>query len=131
MPRQKAAHHEPRACAWTHSCRAREKSVDAEQTAEENSHRRVGVRSRAEVHELFEKRVSDYGGRVFRCGEHQICEQIVTVLVEGGRRAIAVPPGVGESWLDASISWIVDEGLSFAQIEAAQGVLTAATVGGG
>jgi L-lactate dehydrogenase complex protein LldG len=103
------------------------KSAGAEQALREDSYRRMGMRSRAEVHELFEKRISDYGGRVFRCSEHQISEQIVTILVEGGRRTIAVPPGIDKSRLDARISWIVDEGLSFAQIEAAQGVLTTAT----
>jgi L-lactate dehydrogenase complex protein LldG len=103
------------------------KSAGAEQAVRENSYRQMGTRSRAEVYELFEKRISDYGGRVFRCSEHQISEQIVTILVEGGRRTIAVPPGIGKSRLDARISWIVDEGLSFAQIEAAQGVLTMAT----
>jgi L-lactate dehydrogenase complex protein LldG len=102
-------------------------SAGAEQALEENSYRRMGTRSRAEVYELFEKRISDYGARVFRCSEHQISEQIVTILVEGGRRTIAVPPGIGKSRLDARISWILDEGLSFAQLEAAQGVLTMAT----
>jgi L-lactate dehydrogenase complex protein LldG len=105
------------------------KSAGAEQAVGESSYRQMGIRSRAELYELFEKRLSDYGGRVFRCGgERQIADQIATILLEGGRRAIAVPPGIGGSWLDERISWIVDEGLSFAQIEAAQGVLTAATV---
>jgi L-lactate dehydrogenase complex protein LldG len=103
------------------------KSADVEQAVEQNSYRRRGIRSRADVYELFEQRIGDYGGRVFRCIEQQIAEQIATILVERGRRAIAVPPGIGKSWLDARISWIVDEGLSFAQLEGAQGVLTAAT----
>jgi L-lactate dehydrogenase complex protein LldG len=103
------------------------KSADAEQAGEEISYRRKGIRSRADVYELFEQRIGDYGGRVFRCSEHQISEQIAAILVERGRRTIAVPPGIGKSWLDARISWIVDEGLSFAQLEGAQGVLTAAT----
>jgi L-lactate dehydrogenase complex protein LldG len=103
------------------------KSADAEQAGEEISYRRKGIRSRADVYELFEQRIGDYGGRVFRCREHQISEQIAAILVERGRRTIAVPPGIGKSWLDARISWIADEGLSFAQLEGAQGVLTAAT----
>jgi L-lactate dehydrogenase complex protein LldG len=103
------------------------KSADAEQAVEDRSYRQTGIRSRAEVYQLFEQRIHDYGGRVFRCSEHQISEQIVSILVERDRCAIAVPPGVGKSWLDARISWIVDEGLSFAQMDAAQGVLSAAT----
>jgi L-lactate dehydrogenase complex protein LldG len=103
------------------------KSADVEQAVEQNSYRRRGIRSRADVYGLFEQRIGDYGGRVFRCSEHQIAEQIATILVERGRRAIAVPPGIRKSWLDARISWIVDEGLSFAQMDATQGVLTAAT----
>jgi L-lactate dehydrogenase complex protein LldG len=105
------------------------KSADAEEAVEERSYRRTGIRSRADVYGLFEQRIGDYGGRVFRCSEHQISEQVATILVERGRRVIVVPPGIGKSWLDARISWIVDEGLSFAQLDGAQGILTAATAG--
>jgi L-lactate dehydrogenase complex protein LldG len=101
--------------------------ADADLAVEGNAYRRMGIRSRAEMYELFERRISDYGGRVFRCSGQRISEQIASILVDGGMYAIAVPPGTDKSWLDVRISWIVDEGLSFAQIEAAQGVLTAAT----
>jgi L-lactate dehydrogenase complex protein LldG len=52
-------------------------------------------------------------------------------LLDGSRSKMVHPEGVPASWLDERISWTADSlsaGLSYAQIEAFDGVLTGATV---
>jgi len=82
---------------------------------------------------LLEERLHEYDARVFRCSEGDLSKQIAKVLVSNGKSRMVHPSGLPAQWLDAQISWTSDsedttEQLSFAQIEAFDGVLTGATV---
>jgi L-lactate dehydrogenase complex protein LldG len=72
---------------------------------------------------LFAERVTDYRAVVERCSARQVADRVRAALPEGAR--IVVPPGLG---LDVAGS-VVDNGLSAADLDALDGVVTRATVG--
>ena len=100
---------------------------ETSEVSQASAYQRASELSCAEVRQLFDRRLEEYGARVFHCGEHELAEKIAAVLLQGNRRTIAIPAGTAAQWLDSGIEWMVDEGLSFAQLDAVDGVLTAAT----
>jgi L-lactate dehydrogenase complex protein LldG len=89
---------------------------------------RSGLLNSEERLRLLEERLHEYDARVFRCNEQDLRRQIAQVLLDGGKLRMVHPSGVHAEWLDERISWTADSGqLSFAQIEAFDGVLTGAT----
>jgi len=84
------------------------------------------------LHRL-EDRLLEYDARIFHCTEGGLRQQIADALLASGKSKIVHPAGVPTRWLDAKISWTPDSNgtndqLSYAQIEAFDGVLTGATV---
>ena len=79
--------------------------------------------------ELLESRLDEYDARVFHASETDLRERIAAVLIEGGKSRIVHPSGLPATWLDGRISWTPDRdnSLSYPEIEAFDGVLTAAT----
>jgi L-lactate dehydrogenase complex protein LldG len=96
------------------------------------AYRRSGILTSEQRLHMFEDRLGEYGAGVFHASEQDLRERIATVLIEGRKLKMVHPPALPESWLDERISWAADsrggEELSYAQIEAFDGVLTAATV---
>jgi L-lactate utilization protein LutC len=72
---------------------------------------------------LFAERVADYRAVVERCPADQVEARLRAALPDGAR--IVVPPGLGLDLTDA----VVDDGLSAAELDALDGVVTRATVG--
>ena len=102
-------------------------------TAPAESYARKGELGAEDLLQLLEERLREYDARVFRCAEDDLGQQIAEVLASGGKSKMVHPSGLPAQWLDARISWTSDADgangqLSFAQIEALDGVLTAATV---
>ena len=94
---------------------------------------RNGMLGAEDLLRLLEERLGEYDARVFRCTEVDLGRQIAEVLATGGKSKMVHPSGLPPQWLDARVSWTSDFNsttgqLSFAQIEAFDGVLTAATV---
>ena len=72
---------------------------------------------------LFAERVADYRAVVERCPADEVEARVRSALPAGAR--IVVPPGLGLDLPGA----VVDDGLSAAELDALDGVVTRATVG--
>jgi L-lactate dehydrogenase complex protein LldG len=84
--------------------------------------------AREEVVEQFADRLRDYNATVHRCAVSAIAETVGGILRERKRSGLLVPAGLPAAWLPAGFSFRVDEGLSYAELDASEGVLTACDV---
>jgi L-lactate dehydrogenase complex protein LldG len=85
----------------------------------------VSPLSREEVVEQFADRLRDYNATVHRCAAAAVAETVAGVLRARGKSGLLVPAGLPAAWLPAGFEFRVDEGLSYAELDASQGVLTA------
>jgi L-lactate dehydrogenase complex protein LldG len=96
------------------------------------AYRRTGALGAHERLELMAERLREYEARIFHCAEAELRGQIAEVLLGGRKSKMVHPAGIPGEWLDERISWTADpEGtgqLSYAQVEAFDGVVTGATV---
>jgi L-lactate dehydrogenase complex protein LldG len=78
---------------------------------------------------LMAERLREYGAEVVECLPAELIATIAARLEVSDRHVIAAPEGLPAEWLISGCSWRVDHGLSYAEIEGAQGVVTAASAG--
>jgi L-lactate dehydrogenase complex protein LldF len=80
--------------------------------------------------DLLTERLTDYSSTVWRCRPDQVREAITAALATRGARRIAVPPDLALAGVDlftagpAGVDIIVDRGLSPAELDALDGVIT-------
>ncbi len=79
--------------------------------------------------ELMVHRLREYDAEVVECAAEELPGTIAAQLAASGRRSFVAPPGVPAEWLAAGFDWRIDHGLTAAEIEAAEGVVTAAFCG--
>ena len=82
----------------------------------------------AEVLQLFEHRIVDYGANVFKTTAEQLRETIESILTARGAKRIVIPTGVPADWLPTTTKFTEDLDLSYEKLEQFDGVLTGATV---
>jgi L-lactate dehydrogenase complex protein LldG len=75
------------------------------------------------------QRLREYDAEVVETAPEQLLGAIGAQLEASGRRVFVVPEGLPSEWLIPGFDWKVDRGLSTAEIEAAEGVVTAAFCG--
>ncbi|MGH9298312.1 MAG: LutC/YkgG family protein [Acidimicrobiales bacterium] len=90
----------------------------------ERDYRRRGALSRAERLARFCERVSDYRAEVRRVAPEHLSAAIAEACA--GRR-IGIPPGLHDEWRAASCNLVADTGLSPAELDHLDGVLTGCT----
>ena len=78
---------------------------------------------------LMIERLREYDADVLETGPHELSEAIATQLKASGRHRFVVPEGVPAAWMHDGFEWEVDRGLSAAEIEQCDGVLTGAFCG--
>jgi L-lactate dehydrogenase complex protein LldG len=78
--------------------------------------------------DLFLSRIQHYDGGVFRCDTAAIAETIASALSDRGKRRIVVPAGFPRDWLPDGFQFVVDDNLSFEDLDRSDGALTASTV---
>jgi L-lactate dehydrogenase complex protein LldG len=90
--------------------------------------------------DLFAERLHDYGSTVRRIGPGQVLTAVGEMLSRRGARRVVMPPGLdlagvagvagptGPSGVPADVDFVVDGGLSPAELDAVDGVITAAAV---
>ncbi|CAN5170153.1 LUD domain-containing protein [soil metagenome] len=98
--------------------------------------RLAGALSPAELLDLLTDRLVDYKAGVHRTDEAGLASAVATAVKagllpagSGGHPRLVVPPGLAPAWtagLDADV--VVDDGLSALELDALQGVVTAASV---
>ncbi|SIM82029.1 LutC/YkgG family protein [Micromonospora cremea] len=70
-------------------------------------------------------RLTDYRATVHRCSDGEVAQVVDAIL--GGRRVV-VPPGLPRRWLPDTVEVLTDDDLPRDQVDAADGVVTAAAV---
>ena len=78
---------------------------------------------------LMRERLEEYDAEVAEATPAGLPAAIAQLLAASGRKVFLAPPDLPKEWLAAGYAWKVDNGLATADIEAADGVVTAATCG--
>jgi len=97
-------------------------------SAVERRYRREATRSREAALELLEDRLRDYDARVIRVGHDGVAGGAARMLGERKVRRMVVPPGLSAEWLPVGIEFVVDEGMTAAELDRVDGVMTGATL---
>ena len=103
-----------------------EASVAAEQL---RSYIRRGKLSVQDRLKLMIERLREYDAEVVDCMPEEVPAAIGKQLALSGRRVFVAPEGLPAQWLAAGFDWKIDRGLENAEIEQAEGVVTAAFCG--
>jgi L-lactate dehydrogenase complex protein LldG len=96
---------------------------------------RVGRLSREACVALMIERLREYDAEVVECTPDELEATIATQLESSGKHKFVAPPGVPAGWLVPAawqingFEWDIDHGLTAAEIEQAEGVVTAASCG--
>lgn len=80
--------------------------------------------TREEVVEQFADRLRDYNATVHFCGASEIAATVAGILRGRGKAGVLVPSGIPREWLPEGFAFCVDEGLTYAELDASEGVLT-------
>jgi len=73
---------------------------------------------------LFEDRLHDYNAVVYRCSAAGIAQTVAHALTAREKHRLIVPAGLSETWRPEGFTFVTDEGLSYAELDRAEGVLT-------
>jgi L-lactate dehydrogenase complex protein LldG len=91
-------------------------------------YRRSASLERGAVIELLEGRLRDYDAHVARVTRGDVAAQVASMLEARGKRRIVVPVGLAAEWLPAGFEFVVDEGMTAAELNGFDGVMTGSTV---
>jgi L-lactate dehydrogenase complex protein LldG len=78
---------------------------------------------------LMIERLREYDAEVAECAPEGVPAAISAQLASSGRRSFVAPEGLPAQWLVSGFDWKIDRGLENAEIEQAEGVVTAAFCG--
>jgi L-lactate dehydrogenase complex protein LldG len=90
---------------------------------------RRGLLNKEERVELMIERLREYDAEVVESLPTELPAAIEARLATSGRRKFVVPTGVPAEWGAFGFDWKLDHGLITAEVEQAEGVVTAATCG--
>ena len=107
---------------------ANPEAVRAGWNALERRYRREATRSREAMVELLEDRLRDYDARVIRVGHNEVAAGAAGMLGERKVRRMVVPAGLSAEWLPVGVEFVVDEGMTAAELDRVDGVMTGATL---
>jgi L-lactate dehydrogenase complex protein LldG len=106
-------------------------SIRAEWSAVPRNYKRTASLEREMILEMLEDRLRDYDATVVRVNVGEASAEIGRILAERGKRRIVIPAGLagalGES-LPAGFDFVVDEGMTSAELDGFEGVLTASAL---
>jgi L-lactate dehydrogenase complex protein LldG len=91
-------------------------------------YRRQGARVQELVLELLEDRLRDYDATVVRVAGEDVARSVAGMLAERGVKRMVVPVGLRTEWLPGGVEFVVDKGLSAAELDGFDGVMTGATL---
>ena len=84
--------------------------------------------SPAEVVDQFADRLHDYNATVHNCTVDAIPATIAGILENRQKSGLLIPIGLPAAWLPIGYTFRPDEGLSYAELDSSEGVLTACDV---
>ena len=100
---------------------------EAEYSALDRGYQRAGDPVLQKRMELLAERLREYGATVAECSPQELPSAIAREIVASAKRILAAPKDLPVDWLVPDPEWRLDRNLSTAEIEAAEGVVTAAT----
>jgi L-lactate dehydrogenase complex protein LldG len=90
--------------------------------------RHGGLTREACVARMIE-RLRGYDAKVIEAAPEQLLDAIRAQLESSGKRIFVAPQGLPSEWLIPGFDWKIDHGLTTAEVEASEGVVTAAFCG--
>ena len=93
------------------------------------SYVRAGKLSGEDRIALMIERLREYDAEVVECAPDEVPAAIAAQLESSGKRVFVAPAGLPSVWLAYGFDWKMDRDLTSAEIEQAEGVLTAAFCG--
>jgi L-lactate dehydrogenase complex protein LldG len=78
---------------------------------------------------LMIERLREYDAEVVECAPEELADTIAAQLKASGRRTFVAPAGLAPMWMPEGFEWKLDRDLTPAEIEQAEGVVTAAFCG--
>jgi L-lactate dehydrogenase complex protein LldG len=94
----------------------------------ERRYKRAAARTREVTLDLLEDRLRDYDALVMRVEEAEVAGAVAKMMRDRGVRRLVVPSGLRAEWLPGGFEFVVDDGLSAAELDGMDGVMTGATV---
>jgi L-lactate dehydrogenase complex protein LldG len=94
----------------------------------ERNYKRAASRTREVTLDLLEDRLRDYDALVMRVEEAEVAAAVAKMMRDRGVRRLVVPSGLRAEWLPGGFEFVVDDGLSAAELDGMDGVMTGATV---
>ena len=91
-------------------------------------YRRSASLERGPVIELLEDRLRDYDALVARVTRGSVAGQVASMLEARGKRRMVIPARLAVEWLPAGFEFVVDEGMTAAELNGFDGVMTGSTV---
>jgi L-lactate dehydrogenase complex protein LldG len=107
--------------AALHDVPADEQPTDV---AVSRTYRQTDPSPRAEIIEQFIEYTIDYKATVYHIGEDELQDRITQSCAARGLKRLVVPPDLPDDWLPKGVEILRDTGLSNADLEASDGVLT-------
>jgi L-lactate dehydrogenase complex protein LldG len=95
----------------------------------QRNYARAGKLSAEQRIDLMIERLREYDAEVVEAAPESLAKAIKGQLAASGRHRFVAPAGLPAEWLAKGFEWKVDRGLSTAEIEQAEGVVTAAFCG--
>jgi L-lactate dehydrogenase complex protein LldG len=102
---------------------------DPEDVPVERSYRKAERVPHEELIERFIERVAEYRAAIRRVSVGGLPRSIASACAARGVRRLIVPHDLPPGWLPAGVELLVDGGLSNAQLDSGDGVLTASALG--
>lgn len=102
--------------------------IAAEYASIQRDYKRSSTLNQDQLVELFASRIVHYDGSVLRCDLEALPSTIAGALASRTRSQLHVPADLESSWLPAGIPFVPDLGLSLAELDRSEGVLTGCTV---
>lgn len=99
-------------------------AAEPEYAAIARGYRQAATLDRQALIELFADRLAHYQVAVRRCDAGALPDAIAGTAGARGRTRLLVPAGLPREWLDPSIEPVADTGMSHAELDESDGVLT-------
>jgi L-lactate dehydrogenase complex protein LldG len=105
--------------------------IRSEWNALPRDYKRTASHEHEAILEMLEDRLRDYDASVVRARAGDVGAEIAKILIGRGKRRIVIPAGLAEALgesLPAGFDFVVDQGMTSAELDEFEGVATASTL---
>jgi L-lactate dehydrogenase complex protein LldG len=99
-------------------------ACEEEYAAITRDYRHHGQLGNEEILNLFASRLQDYDAGVYLCASDDIPQTVAAAMAARGMNSLLRPSDLPEQWMPASHHFPVVDGLSYEEIDRAEGVIT-------